>query len=134
MPLSGLNLRRDEIRDDFIEGAALFNGGTQNHRFVVPRGERWLIITGWANRDVSGNLSVYVKNFAAETVYFLSFEGAATGTTWFPEGFSGATMPMTHGVPYIMKQDDYLEISFGAIQTGGAKVFFRRLVLKGVSD
>lgn len=101
---------------------------TTEHTVVVPANERWFLLGGVVNKDVSATQIVTIENAADQVIRSLCVHSAAAGKGEFPS--INSSVSNAAPVPYyIMDAGMKLHIVIGAAQGVGAYIGFQYIVI-----
>jgi len=105
----------------FLGGKCVDNyevlGAVATKSFVVPSGKKWLVLSGYVERDASGTLAIGSYTDADKLMLQLMVAGAGTSNvSWAPSatGGNGSTV-----IPciVILKAGQYIKYTWGVAQT-----------------
>lgn len=93
---------------------------TTHYRATCPTGKRWFLLGGIVKPDVNADVTIQIKNSSDEALHQLHYQAASTNTQAYPK----QTADYNHQVPqpagFVLDEGDYVEITFGAIQSTNA--------------
>ena len=118
-----------EIQDTKITGCGNLSESVKQHNYTVPEGQREIIACGYIEPDVSGTANVRLYNNAGTMVSYLLEGSAGTARLNYPEEQNAAVHPMLFGIPYLMKQGDYLQFNFQNDQSNACEIFIRQYII-----
>ena len=100
-------------------GGGLWTSTTE-YRATVPAGKRWFVQGGCVNRDVSSTMNVNAYDASDDLLFFLDFQGAATGTTCWPNTQAVAVRIQFPKNGLMLDAGEYILITLAVAQGVGA--------------